>query len=304
MKIALAALLALLPWLSPGHTAAAPLKIAASSFPVYDFARVVAGDRAEVFLLSPPGSNTHSFEPSPSDILRLSNSGIFVYVSGYMEPWAERLELKPGVKIVEAASGASCIRVAAGHAHEGRSHEHGRDGSCDPHVWMDTDNASKMVQAIADALSAKDPANACVYAANASAYQKRLKALDESYRKGLASCKVKSIIHSGHAAFAYLAARYGLSFVSSTGVTGDSEPVPSDLLALAREVRKYGAEYIFTEAQVNRRFADTVRAETGAQILSLHHIGSVSREEFASSSYLSMMEDNLAALEKGLSCRQ
>ena len=303
MRFALiAALLSLWPCLEPGRAEAAPLKIAASSFPVYDFARQLAGGKADVFLLSPPGGNTHSFEPSPSDIRKLANSDIFVYISDYMEPWAGRLELKGGVLAVEAAAGASCIRVEARHAHK---HDgHGHEGSCDPHVWLDADNAAKMVAAVAAALSAKDPANSAFYAANSAAYLKRMKALDESYRKGLSDCRVKSIIHSGHSAFAYLAARYGLSFVSATGVSGDSEPVPSDLLALARAVRKYGAEYIFTEEQVNQRFAETVKAETGAQILALHHIGSVSRQEFSSSTYLSMMEDNLSALEKGLSCRR
>lgn len=281
-----------------GVGAAAPLKIAASAFPVYDFSRQVSGGRDAVSLIIPPGADSHIFEPSPSDRKKLAEADLFVYISDYMEPWAGRLALRPGVSL-QAGKKASCIKVAQ-HKHHGHGHA---SGMCDPHIWLDAGNAELMVSAIEVRLAEKDPFNATSYKSNSAAYRKRLQNMDARFKAGLASCRVKTLIHAGHAAFAYLAARYGLSFVSASGVTGDSEPAPSDMMALVREIKRTGAKYIFSEQRVNQRFASALEAETGAQILQLHHIGSVSRQEAASSDYISLMEDNFAALQKGLECR-
>ena len=281
-----------------GVAAAAPLKISASAFPVYDFSRQVAGDKAALSLLIAPGADSHVFEPSPSDRRKLAEADVFVYISDYMEPWASRLELKQGVSL-QAGENATCIKVSQKN-HHGHAHE---AGFCDPHIWLDAGNAALMVSAIAGRLSEKDSANSAFYKANAAAYLKRLREMDVRFKTGLSSCRVKTLIHAGHAAFAYLAARYGLGFVSASGVTGDSEPAPSDMLALVKEIKRTGARYIFSEQRVNQRFARALEAETGAQILQLHHIGSVSRQEFSSEDYLSMMQENLSALQKGLECR-
>lgn len=136
-------------------------------FPLYDFAKALAADRADVTLLLPPGVEAHAYEPKPGDILKLSTARLFIYTGQYMEPWAQQLikgaENKELV-VVDASRGIKLMEA------RDRDHEHGNGegaperehrhhGAYDPHIWLDLENAGKMVDNITGGLSAVDPAN-------------------------------------------------------------------------------------------------------------------------------------------------
>lgn len=278
------------------------LRVVATIFPVYEFARAVAGDKAEVTMLLPPGMEPHSFEPRPEDIVRVSRADLFIYTNRYMEPWAGEIVKGAGggkLTVVDASRGAKFLKVGDGADHD----SHGGEGM-DPHLWLDFTNAQSMVDTIAAALADRDPANRAVYLANAAAYRAKLADLDGRYRTGLATCATRTVLHGGHYAFGYLANRYGLRYESAYAVSADAEPTPAKLAKLVKQVRAEGLKHIYTEELLDPRTAETIARETGASILMLHGAHTVAKADLDKGvTFIALMEKNLASLREGLQCR-
>lgn len=275
-------------------------------FPVYDFTRIVAGDRMDVQLLLPPGVEPHHFEPRPDDIVRMRRACLLIGTNAAMEPWVGRLLTNPDLKqlkAVQAADGVAMMEVAQ----QNDDHDHhassGNGHRLDPHVWLDFDNARRMVDTIADALSAQDQAGAGQYRANAARLKQRLEQLDVAYRNGLKSCKSRVLLHGGHYAFGYLARKYVLTYRAAVGVNADAEPSPRQLAELVRQIKASGVRAVYTEELVSPRLAQALATETGAQVLQLHGGHNLSREQFQQGiGFIDLMEANLRSLQKGLEC--
>ncbi len=288
------------------------LIVVATLFPLYDFARNIAGDLADVRLLLPPGAEPHSFEPRTSDMVMLNHADIFIYTNKFMEPWAEKL-LKGTesrrFSVVDASMGVRFIDGSIDGA-EGRKtgqkttgHEHAVQGA-DPHIWLDFSNAQKMVDTIATALITRDPSNKDFYRNNADAYKSQLKALDKEYQKGLANCKRKIFISGGHYTFGYLANRYQLRYRAAYGFSPDAEPTAKNLADISKTLRQEGLTHLFYEELLSPRIADTIAKETAATLLKLHGAHNISKEEFIGNrSFIELMERNLDNLLTGLQCR-
>ena len=163
------------------------LRVVTSLFPLYDFARTIAGERAEVTLLMPPGMEPHGFEPKPDDIVRISKAGLFIYTNPIMEPWAAKIIQgigQGGPRVVDAGKGVGYQAVAPMDDHD----DHRHTGGLDPHIWLDFGNDQLIVDTVLSGFVAVDPANADYYRSNASALKTGLAELDKRYREGLASC--------------------------------------------------------------------------------------------------------------------
>jgi zinc transport system substrate-binding protein len=316
---------------------AAKLKVTATIFPLYDFARQVGGDRVEVSLLLPPGVEAHTYAPRPGDMIRLGNADVFLYTGEFMEPWAENLVKgvdNPALLVVDTSRG---IELAEGdehdeHVHSGEAgdhaappqeehhgHDHGASADAhagdasdhhhhhgkDPHIWLDPLLARTMVSTIAEAFAAKDSAGAEIYRNNAESYAKELAALDREITEGLSGCERRTIIYGGHFAFGYFARRYGLEHVSPyPGFAPDAEPSPRAVAELVETMKHTGASVIYHEELIDPKVARAIAAETGARLLLLHGAHNLSREEREQGlSYLRIMRDNLARLREGLACR-
>lgn len=283
------------------------LRVVTTLFPLYDFARNVGGDLAEVSLLLPPGVEPHSFEPTPETIITLSRADLFIYTGNGMEPWAVKLAdgVSRGGRPVRCEAGKGAHYLSSTHGHGDHHGEHAeRDQDRDPHIWLDPDNALSMVDRITEGFAAARPAAAEKFAANAAAYKARLQAMESRFKSGLAVCTTRDFVHGGHYAFAYLADRYKLQYISAYGVTAESEPSSQKLMALIRTIKTKKLHYIFFEELLSPRAAETVAAETGVALLKLHGVHNVTRSELdAGVTYLTLMEQNLAVLRKGLECR-
>lgn len=288
-------------------SASGKLRVVTTLFPIYDFARNIGGDQAEVTLLLPPGVEPHSFEPSPETIITLSRADLFIYTGNNMEPWAAKLVdgVSRGGRPVRCEAGKGARYLSAAHGHDNNHGKRdGDDHGSDPHIWLDLDNALIMVDRIAEGFAAARPAAAEKFSANASAYKARLKALASRFSSGLDVCSTREFVHGGHYAFAYLADRYKLQYISAYGVTAESEPSSQKLMELVRTIKGKKLKYIFFEELLSPRAAETVAAETGVSLLKLHGVHNVTRSELdAGATYLSLMEQNLTVLRKGLECR-
>lgn len=277
--------------------AAGRVGVAASFYPLADFARQVGGDRVQVTNLTPVGTEPHDYDPSPQDIVKIEQAKVFIYTGAGFEPWAEKVVPELGdIAVVNASQGVELM--PAGDEEAGR----GSGGfTADPHFYLDPVGVQQIVRQIADALAAVDPANAAYYQENASRYDVRLAELDAAYRSGLASCVRRDIITS-HAAFAYLAQRYGLTQVAIAGLA-DEDPSPARLAEIADLVRARNIKYIFFESLVSPRLSETIAAETGARTLVLNPVeGLTAEERAAGKDFIGLMRDNLANLRLALEC--
>lgn len=281
------------------HQKAAPgrIGIAASFYPLAEFARQVGGDRVEVSNLTPPGTEPHDFEPSPQDIVKIRQSQVFIYTGAGFEPWAERIAADLNdITVINASDGIALLPALPE-----QSAQTPGDNQSDPHFYLDPVTDQAIVQTIADRLSQIDPANQSYYQENARRYNAELAALDSSYRAGLSDCQRQEIITS-HAAFAYLAKRYGLIQVPIAGLS-DEDPSPARLGEIARIAQDGGIRYIFFEKLVSPRLSETIAAEVGAQTLVLNPAeGLTSEEQAAGKDFISLMEDNLSNLRLALEC--
>lgn len=269
-------------------------------FPLYDFAKNVGGNRVEVLLLLPPGVEAHSFEPKPEDILKINKSQIFIYTGKDMEPWAE--------KVIESIDNKSIVVVDASsnieemeHKEEDDEHGHKKD----PHIWLDFDNAKKIVDNILAGFIKVDGGNAEFYIKNAENYKKILTDLDENYKNSLKNCRTKYLFHAGHFAFGYLAKRYNLKYISAyPGVSPDEEPKPVRIAKIIKEIRENKAHHIFYEEFMSPKIAEVIKRETGTELIKINAGHNVSKEEFERGiTFVEIMKKNLENLKQGLQCQ-
>lgn len=269
-------------------------QIVTTMYPLYEFTKQVVGDKADVILLVPAGAEPHDWEPAPSDMITVKRAGIFIYNGAGMEPWLDRVgeSLLAGKKVVRAIDAVTVI--PAQFDEEGAP---AANGEVDPHIWLDPVNAQAVVNSIAAAVAEVDSSNASFYAANADAYNAQLGLLHAEYSSALANATYHEFVTS-HAAFGYLANRYGLKQISIMGVTPDAEPTPERMANIVKYVRNNGIRYIFFETLVNPRLSEIIAQEAGAQTLVLNPIEGLTNEEIArGESYISVMRLNLENLK-------
>jgi zinc transport system substrate-binding protein len=274
---------------APAAPPAKPL-VVTTIYPLWEFARQVAGDRATVVSLVPTGVEPHDWEPAPRDVSQVRQAAVFVHTGTPLDGWAEKLLADlPGRRVlVNVRGGLGVLTVG---------------GITDPHLWLDPTLARAQVLAIAGGLEQADPAGREVYAENAKAFVARLDALDLEFAAGLADCARREVVTS-HAAFAYLARRYRLTQVSVMGISPEAEPSPADLAAIVRTARRLKVTHVFYETLVSPRLAETLSREIGATPLPLNPIEGVSPAEAAAGTgYLELMRANLANLRTALGCR-
>ena len=269
-------------------------------FPLYDMARNIGGDKAEVSLLLPPGVEPHSFEPKPDDVVRIDKADVFIYTGKFMEPWAEDIikgVTNKNLLVIDASQGTRMIPAVFHDADEPA-------GSLDPHIWMDFDNAKIMVSNIVKALQTKDSANSSYYERKAGDYNNKLSELDSSYKETLATCKSKEIIYGGHYAFGYLAKRYGLKYIAAQGISPDAEPTVNDMVNLVKQIRKDKIKYIYYEELTSPKIAETLAKETNVKLLSLNAAHNVTRDQVAQGvSFFDILQQDLDNMKVGLECQ-
>ena len=269
-------------------------------FPLYDMARSIGSDKAEVTLLLPPGVEAHAFEPKPSDLVKISEADIFVYTGKFMEPWANDV-LKSAANrkliVVDASNGVKMISPVVHDADE-------PVGSPDPHIWLDFADAKIMTMNIKAAFTARDKEHAVFYEQTAAAYAEKLNELDTRYKATLASCKSKELVYGGHYAFGYLATRYGLKYLAAQGLSPDAEPTARDLAALVDQIRKDNIKYVFYEELTSPKIAETIAHETQSKMLLLNAAHNLARDQFEQGvTFYEIMSKNLENLKTGLECR-
>ena len=281
------------------------LQVAASFYPMADFARNVGSDKAEVFVLVPDGAEAHDWEPSPSDLSRLGKAQVFVY-NGVVEPWAKQaLTALSERKILAVQTGLGLYeRAGETHEEEHHHHDHGcAHGKQDPHVWISPKKAIKQVERITAVLCEADAKNAKYYQDNSAKYVEQLKALDIQLTN-LAKNAPRKVFVTAHAAFGHLADDYGLKQLAVNGLSPHAEPTPADLQRLIKVVQEENVRYVFFETLTDPKLAKLVADETGAEISVLDPLEGLNEEGRKNKlDYLQIMQRNIHNLQIALNAK-
>jgi len=275
------------------------ITVIASFYPLYEFSKNVAGDRAEVSSFTPIGVEPHDWEPSTGDMLRLKDAALFIHNGADFEPFVEKLidsgEYKE-VVFVETSEGIDLVTADSYGEHEDHA-------GYDPHIWLDPILAKQQVTTIKNALASADPKNAAYYEKNAAAYNEKLDALDAKIRAELAGCKKDTFVPF-HNAFTYFAHRYDLNVFPLSGIAPESEATASEIKEFVDYVKEHEIKVIFSEDLVDPRLADVLADEAGSHVMIFSPVEGLSEKDIKDGkTYLDKMEENLNNLKVALECQ-
>ena len=279
------------------------LHIVTTTFPPFDFAREIADQAADVSMLLPPGSESHTFEPTPQDIIKIQECDIFIYGGGESDSWADRILASLDTSNMRIIAMTDYVQTVEEEIVEGMQAD-SKEGEAetDEHVWTSPKNAALIVQAIAEAMIQADTANAAAYKQSSQSYLKKLNALDAAFEETVANAARKTLVFGDRFPFRYLADAYGLEyFAAFPGCAGESEASAQTVVFLIDKVRQENIPAVFHIEFSNELIADAICEETGAKKLLLHSCHNVSpREIKEGASYLSLMSQNVDQLKEAL----
>lgn len=310
------------------------ISVVATIFPQYDFVRQIAGDNVELKMLLKPGEETHSYEPTPQDIIAIQNSDLFIYVGGENDAWVEDiLESMPDngrktLKLVDCVDTVEEEHVEGmkeerGHDHddhddhdeddaeheedEADHEEHGLEDThsvheIDEHVWTSPLNAIKIVEQIKEELCEIDPENASDYEENAEAYVAQLNELDQEFQDVVDHSKRKLMIFGDRFPFRYFAEEYDLDYYAAfSGCASDTEPSAATMAFLINKVRDENIKTVLKMELSNENIAKAIAEATNADVKEFYSCHNLTAEQFADGeTYLSLMEKNVETLREVL----
>lgn len=310
------------------------IEVVATLFPQYDFVKQVGGDKVDVKLLLPPGAESHTYEPTPQDMVLINNSDLFIFTGSEMEPWAENLisGMKKDINVLDLSKSVDLINVEEfEEEHEGGEHEHhhhdedededaeeqdveehhehnhehdeeGHHHTYDPHIWLNPQYAIKMVRSVEQELSKIDPDNADYYKSNADKYISEISALDSKFEEVVANSSNPKLAFGGAFAYAYFVERYDLDFISAYETCGESaEPSTIKVKEVIDYINKNKIPVIFYKEYTTGNVAKTISEATGAKMLVFNTVHNVSKSEMENgATYVSIMRENLENLKQAL----
>jgi zinc transport system substrate-binding protein len=268
-------------------------RVIGSFYPMAWVAERVSGGNTAVTTLTKPGAEPHDLELTPRQVVDVGKAKLVVYLKDLQPAVDQAVAQHAKNSSLDAASLVKTLPATGAEANS--QHK----ALYDPHLWLDPSRLATVTTTLGDRLAKIDPAHAQAYLANARTLVGELTKLDGEFRTGLTTCQQKTIVTS-HAAFGYLAGRYGLTQVSVTGIDPESEPSPKRLAELTQEVRRTGVTTIFTETLVSPKVAETLAKETGAKTATLDPVEGI--KDGAKDDYLSIMRRNLLTLRTALRC--
>ncbi|MFU2338842.1 metal ABC transporter substrate-binding protein [Streptomyces albidoflavus] len=306
-----------------GGSADGKLAVTASFYPLEFLVEQIGGDHVDVTTLTGPGVEPHDLDITPRQTGQMSEADVLLYLRG-LQPAVDKAVDQAGVKNTVDAADLTTLEAHGsssgdGHDHgEGDGHDHGEeeghdhakeegdghdhgDSGLDPHVWLDPVKYAEMADGVGEALQKADPDHAADYRKNTEALTGKLKKLDQNYRDGLKNTDTRTFITT-HAAFGYLAERYGLDQESIAGVDPESEPSPARMKELQKIAAQEKVTTVFFETLASDRTAKVLAEDTGLRTGVLDPLEGIT-DKSQGDDYLEVMEANLAALKKALGAK-
>lgn len=281
--------------------------VVASFYPMAFLAERIGGDHAHVTSLTQPGQEPHDLEISAKQTARLQDSDAVLYLKN-LQPSVDDAVAQSGVRTkIDAASLTSLEKhgnEVGGHAAEHDEHEGSHDGESsglDPHIWLDPVRYAQVAEGVGAAFAKADPGHAADYRKNTADLVRELDALNTEFTTGLATARTKVFLTT-HAAFGYLAERYGLTEEAINGLDPESEPSAARVKELEKLAKADGVTTVFYETLVSDKTAKTVAKDAGLRTDVLDPIEGITKKS-RGQDYLQVMRANLAALKTALGAK-
>ncbi len=284
------------------------LKIFTTVYPLQFFAEQIAGDQASVKSILPPGSDTHTYEPTTKEMVEIAESDAFIYNGAGLETYANQISesiQSDDVKILEASKGINLDEHVHNHQGEEGSHEDEHaghnHGDQDPHVWLDSIRSIQLAEHIKDLLVELKPEQKEVFNQNFEELKGKLENLDQEFHAQLESLPENKIIVS-HAAYGYWEKTYGIEQIAVSGLSPTNEPSQKEVQTIIETAEKHGLNHVFFEQNVTPKVADLVRKKIDAEALRIHNLSVLTEEDIKNNEdYFTLMQHNLEELTKALS---
>lgn len=274
------------------------IKIVATIFPYYDFARNIAGDKADVKMLLSPGNEPHSYDPSPSDIVSIENCDIFIYNGGESDEWVEGVleSLQNShIRILKMMDYVDVLNE--------QEPDHTDSDESDEHIWTSVRNAQKLSKVISDTLKQVDSENVDYYSNNELIYNQMLSNVDKQIMSVVGNSSGNTVVFGDRFPFLYFVSDYGLNYECAfPGCSSETEPSISTVTRLIDFVRDEKIPAVFYLEFSNGKTAGLIAEDTGAETLEFSSCHNVTKEQFENGvSYISLMQQNAKNLEEALS---
>ncbi|MFI9046408.1 metal ABC transporter substrate-binding protein [Streptomyces sp. NPDC053427] len=289
---------------SGARTADGRLRVTASFYPLQFLAEQIGGKHVEVSNLTKPGVEPHDLELKPKQTAQLGESGAIVYLKG-LQPAVDAAVEQSGVENV--ADAASLTRLEA-HGNEVDGHHHttgdnhsghsGEEGANDPHIWLDPVKFAEVAKGVGKTLAKADPAHKADYRKNTDALVTKLNRLDTDFRDGLKN-KASDTFITTHAAFGYLAERYGLTEEAISGIDPESEPSANRIKDLHTLAAEHHVSTVFFETIANPATAKALAGDLHLKTDVLDPLEGIT-DTSRGKDYFGVQRANLAALQKAL----
>lgn len=296
------------------------LKIVTTSFPPYDFVREIAGDKVEVSMLISPGAESHSFEPTPQDLIKIQNCDLFIYGGGETEAWVEQLLESIDIEESRMLSMMEAVALLEEEEVEGmeveEDHDHGHEEEqaddheqeaesqleYDEHVWTSPKNVIQISRQIATVLSTLDEENAPLYAENLSHFVADLEELDGQFQEVVDNAQRTVLVFGDRFPFRYFVAEYGLDYYAAfPGCSTETEPSAATIAFLINKVKEESILIVFYTEGSNQKMADTICEATNAEKRIFYATHNISKEDYENGKgYLDFMRANVETLKEAL----
>ncbi|MFI5853763.1 zinc ABC transporter substrate-binding protein [Streptomyces parvulus] len=287
------------------------LDVVASFYPMQYLAEEIGGDHVNVTTLTEPGQEPHDLELSAKQTAQMGEADAVLYLKS-LQPTVDEAIAQSDVKTKIDAAGLTKLEDhgSVEHDHGGEGHseeEHAEEGhseeghALDPHVWLDPVKYAEIAEGVAKSFEKADPDHADDYRENADALAKKLGGLDTAFKDGLANTGTK-VFFTNHAAFGYLAERYGLTQEAINGLDPESEPSPARIKELQEEARADGVTTVFYETLVSDKTAKTLAKDAGLKTDVLDPLEGIT-DKSKGDDYVGVMEANLKALQSALGAK-
>ncbi|MFF5441044.1 metal ABC transporter substrate-binding protein [Streptomyces achromogenes] len=278
--------------------------VVASFYPMTFLAERIGGDHVHVTTLTSPGQEPHDLELSTRQIASLEESDAVLYLKNLQPSVDKAVDQSPVGTKIDAASLTTLEdhgNEVGGHAPGHDHHEGGEEAGKDPHIWLDPVRYAQVAEGVGKAFEKADPDHAADYKKNTAALVGQLNALNTEFEHGLAHTKSKVFITT-HAAFGYLAERYGLTEEAINGLDPESEPSASRVKDLEKMAEADGVSTVFYETLVSDKTARTIAHDTGLKTDVLDPIEGIT-DHSRGQDYFAVQRANLKALQQALGAK-
>ena len=281
--------------------------IVCTIFPQYDWIRVILGDKVSdynITLLSDKGVDMHSFQPTASDMKKIGECALFVYVGDKSETWVSGVKSSVGTDSTKFVGLSEILEGSL--TEEGEAVEADEDDgdTYDEHVWLSLKNAEKCCLYLANVLGEIDPDNKDTYSDNVKKYVLELAALDGEYSKAVSSANKNTVIVADRNPFVYLFNDYNIKYYAAfNGCSSDTEASFKTITTLAAAADDIDAGALIVTESTDSTVATSVisgMAKSGCTSVVMNSMQSIKAEEALVTSYMSIMKSNLNSLKTAL----